>query len=714
MSLQYALPVRESTSIPCASECFLSSVPHATHSSSCRCVHGYEVGTSSNDRLLADNPRHLGSTRRSARRSNRCRAISFSDESGHCNVSSSNFCGFPNRGGNLLHGYRGKLHSLSNLQQRSNFVCSAHSMGSPDTHLYESDRLDQGRVSVLEEAYEKTMFLETSVASPAENFYSPHPEALDPFSQILYNHAMGRNLQWWRFLSSCRAQLHNTVFYRLPRMKYSLVGTDYKKVVLPSGHGAGVLPVPAFTLPLTQDPFSTTLDRVSQSLAGFTGYFAQMGNRYGARLLCLLVLGYWIQGFRCFPWMATFFYLKDGLQVDPATLQFWIATATLPMVAKPVYGILSDVIYIGGERRMPYLMFAGAVQMMAWSTVALHAGIRSSVGSLMGVLLVSNIGAAIAEVVNDALVAESVQKETGRTKGELQSFVWLALAVGGVLGNLTGGLALSSLSTTSMFAIFAFLVAGHFFASTAVKESSFNFKSARPLSSSRSSGSGSALKMLKLQASKLADLVSMPEIALPLAWFAASYAVIPAVGGSLFFFQTQHLKIHPTYLGLAKVIGQMGLLMGSLMYNKYLKKASPRRVLTAVQILLSACTLADIVLVSRLNIKLGIPDQMYVLGASAFVEAIGQFKILPFTVLLTQLCPAGSEGSLLAFFMSCHCLAMILSGYLGTMLSTVLRISASNFGGLGIGIVVQSLAALIPLFWISCIPSNASKVAAVV
>ncbi|MCO5573252.1 hypothetical protein L7F22_027021 [Adiantum nelumboides] len=232
---------------------------------------------------------------------------------------------------------------------------------------------------------------------------------------------------------------------RCTSWKMHMRGKDYTKVLLPTRFPTGVLSLPAISVPVKQDPMSTTLDHMNLAANEVLGWFAQMGNRYGTSLLCLLVLGYWVQGFRCFPWMAMCFYLKDGLQVDPGTLQFCICTVNLPVVAKPIYGIISDVIYIGGDRRMPYLMFAGKLDMfmLSWSTNAIHFGIRSAITPLMGVLLVSNVGAAVAEVVNDALVAESVQKEVGRAKGDLQSFVWLALAAGGILGNLTGGFALS-------------------------------------------------------------------------------------------------------------------------------------------------------------------------------------------------------------------------------------------------------------------------------
>lgn len=73
----------------------------------------------------------------------------------------------------------------------------------------------------------------------------------------------------------------------------------------------------------------------------------------------LLGLGFWIQGFRCFPWMGVNFFLKDSLRVDPSTLQILQSSANLPMVAKPFYGILSDSIYISGQHRIPYIAFGG-------------------------------------------------------------------------------------------------------------------------------------------------------------------------------------------------------------------------------------------------------------------------------------------------------------------------------------------------------------------
>lgn len=73
----------------------------------------------------------------------------------------------------------------------------------------------------------------------------------------------------------------------------------------------------------------------------------------------VLGVGFFVQGLRCFPWLAVNFFLKDTLNVEPSTLQILQNSANLPMVAKPLYGILSDAFYIWGQHRIPYVAVGG-------------------------------------------------------------------------------------------------------------------------------------------------------------------------------------------------------------------------------------------------------------------------------------------------------------------------------------------------------------------
>eukprot|EP01018_Ginkgo_biloba_P019397 Gb_19371 [translate_table: standard] len=481
----------------------------------------------------------------------------------------------------------------------------------------------------------------------------------------------------------------------------------------------------------TSVPF---LDFGGQQRGLSSGWLSRMAKNYGSHLMLLLGVGYWVQGFRCFPWLAVNFFLKDNLRVDLGTLQFLQSTVNLPMVAKPIYGIISDAVYIGGAHRVPYIVIGGLLQAISWGSVALIPAAGSSVLVMAAFLLLSNLGASIVEVANDALVAECGKKDKANSSGELQSFVWMTCAAGGILGNLFGGIVVSQVDARFMFIAFFILLSIQVGTSSSVNESAFGLNSVRQIMGAehlrlitrKTQGSSSfdksgaivsvdgaiipewkesaVMRSIKIQISDLVGVVKKPEIAYPLSWFAVSYAIIPILTGSMFFYHTQHLKIDPSILGFAKVIGQMGLLVGSIIYNRFLKKVPLRKLLCSVQILLSVCMLSDIFLVKQLNIQLGIPNEVYILGASAFVEAIAQFKILPFTVLLAQLCPAGCEGSLMAFFMSVQCLASIVSGYLGVALASFLGVSSDNYSGLPLGIFIQSMATLVPLIWISFIP----------
>ena len=109
---------------------------------------------------------------------------------------------------------------------------------------------------------------------------------------------------------------------------------------------------PQWTIPFTSPHFSGFLSRERFVAMG-------MASEIDRKRKFLLGIGYFVQGLRCFPWMGVNFFLKDGMRVAPATLQILQNSANLPMVAKPLYGILSDCVYVFAEHRIPYIAFGG-------------------------------------------------------------------------------------------------------------------------------------------------------------------------------------------------------------------------------------------------------------------------------------------------------------------------------------------------------------------
>ncbi len=60
----------------------------------------------------------------------------------------------------------------------------------------------------------------------------------------------------------------------------------------------------------------------------------------------------------------------------------------------------------------------------------------------------------------------------------------------------------------------------------------------------------------------------------------------------------------------------------------------------------------QLVLVSRLNVTLGLSDQLFVLGDTALLTALGQCSFMPLLVLAARICPQGVEATMFATLMS--------------------------------------------------------------
>lgn len=343
------------------------------------------------------------------------------------------------------------------------------------------------------------------------------------------------------------------------------------------------------------------------------------------------------------------------------------------------------------------------MQVLSWGTLALIPVAGGTLSSQMACILVSNLGASFTEVASDALITELSKKSKA---GELQSYAFMALAAGGILGNFSGGFFLKRTQQPKfLFLIFSLLLSFQLAISLNTKE---NFPDS-PQCSNHLLVRKSVSESLSKQFSDLIAAVNEESILRPLSWVVASVAVVPMLSGTTFCYQTQSLKLDPSIIGISKVIGQLIVLSATVIYNRCLKKIPMRKLIYWVQATYAVSMLSDFFLVKQINVRLGISNEIYVLCVSALAEAVAQFKILPFSVLFANLCPPGCEGSLVAFLASALCLSSIFSGFLGVGLASLIGISTEDYSSLPLGIMLQVVAALLPLGWISQIPISQTE-----
>lgn len=343
------------------------------------------------------------------------------------------------------------------------------------------------------------------------------------------------------------------------------------------------------------------------------------------------------------------------------------------------------------------------LQVLSWGPLALIPLAREALPNLMACVLLSNIGASISEVAMDALVAEYGQKHNLRG---LQSYAFMASAAGGILGNLLGGYILLRTPPKDMFFIFMCLLSLQFAMSLMTKEASLGVS--QP--SVNTLKKKSILLSIRTQLSDLLRAVREESISGPLAWIVLSITMVPILSGSIFCFQTQCLHLDPPVIGMSRVIGQLLLLFTSILFDRYWKNISMRRLIGVVQVLYACSLLLDLVLVRQINLKLGIPNDVFSLCFSGLAETIAQFKLLPFSVLFANLCPQGCEGSLASFLASALCLSSIFSGFLGVGLASLIRIISGDYSSLPVGILIQFMVALLPMAWIHLLPVSLNTV----
>ncbi|KAM3744280.1 hypothetical protein ACB098_06G040700 [Castanea mollissima] len=455
-------------------------------------------------------------------------------------------------------------------------------------------------------------------------------------------------------------------------------------------------------------------------------WLKQLKASFGASFIWLICLIYFTQGFRSFVWTAVSYQLKDRLQLSPSASQFVSSIAFFPWSIKPLYGILSDCIPIKGRKRIPYLVIATVLSLLPWLVLGLNATLRNSTWHLMIFLTVQNLGSAMADVVVDAMIAEAVRFERASFAGDLQTISWLAMALGGICGSLLEENSVDSNNSSS-----SRVVNGN---SIQDEDNSLGKKSdignLRRKKSQKNSKQKAVVpseskipekvdslalllfNSLKAAAYSLCHAFKQPIILRPMTWFFLAHVTVPNLSTVMFYYQTELLNLDASFLGTVRVVGWFSLMLGTFIYNRYLKTMKLRRILMWAHIGLSILTLLDIVLVSRMNVAFGISDKIMVLCGSALADAVNQFKFMPFLILSGKLCPPGIEGTLFALFMSINNLGSTLGSFMGAGLASILNISSGSFDNLLVGIVIQVLCTFIPIAFLFLIPKEATGISA--
>jgi MFS family permease len=145
--------------------------------------------------------------------------------------------------------------------------------------------------------------------------------------------------------------------------------------------------------------------------------------------------------------------LLKSLRESPAEITAFTALLSLPWALKPLYGLLTDFVPLGGYRRKSYLIGTSLAVALGFLALYWFPPKPAAYGWLLPSLLLSAVGVSFANVVLDALLVERGQP--GGFIGRLQSVQWAAIYAASILTGVAGGY----LSAYRMYHV-AFLLCG--------------------------------------------------------------------------------------------------------------------------------------------------------------------------------------------------------------------------------------------------------------
>jgi len=393
--------------------------------------------------------------------------------------------------------------------------------------------------------------------------------------------------------------------------------------------------------------------------------------------------------------VASDYYWKDVQRVQPSVAQVYQGITSIPWMVKPLWGLLTDVLPVAGYRRRPYFILAGFIGVIAMLIISLHNKLHALFALLA--LMAGSASVAIADVTIDACVAENSILYP-HLAADMISLNGFCSSVGGLIGFSISGFLVHAIGAQGALGLLTIPSALVILSGMLLKEiHTPNFPY------------GQAHKKFVEASGKMLTTLKCPEVWRPCVYMYVSLALSVDIQEGMFYWYTDRkagLSFHEGFIGFMFAVGSVGSLVGVILYQNILKDHSFRSLLFSSQLMLSLSGMLDLILVLRLNLKMGIPDYYFAVIDEGVSKMINRVKWMPLLVLSSKLCPTGIEGTFYALLMSIDNIGGLTGQWVGGLLLHLLRITRTEFNNLWAAIMIRNVMRLLPLALLFLVPSS--------
>ena len=180
-----------------------------------------------------------------------------------------------------------------------------------------------------------------------------------------------------------------------------------------------------------------------------------MLSLYDKTFISILGLEYLNNGLKTMTSLATSELLLTKYGLESKEMQHRVALIALPWTIKLFYGIVIETLPIFISRNRSYIVLTGFLQFLTAIIIATKD--FENVDIFMGLLIVMNLSAAVLDVVADGIMVMEAKKDPERGSEALQSFSWILLYFGGIIGGAGGGYMIDKVNPVYAFYVPAVL-----------------------------------------------------------------------------------------------------------------------------------------------------------------------------------------------------------------------------------------------------------------
>jgi hypothetical protein len=385
------------------------------------------------------------------------------------------------------------------------------------------------------------------------------------------------------------------------------------------------------------------------------------------------------------------FVLKAYAATGP-DIQTYKAFIMLPWGMKPICGLFSDYFPIFGYRKNPHMFVATCFGIAGLGYLSFAPVPDAPLRTIVIAFFLVILAVSLTDLLTEAKYAE--QLKVHPTRGpDLMIFVWGGIVVTGLVATLMLGPILNYFGPQALYTVCLLPL------TLLLIPISMNYLGDEKMSDAEVATARAKARthpeMLFLTgvicvsviAVAIVSLAGMPKrtnaiVALtvgvvtigsfllltsPIIGRMNAFAVLQtfcaiSIDGATFYFFTDDVEqfrggpnfsIYFFTTGLGIVVAVMNLI-GLWTYNRYMKTWSYRNMYWFSNALVSVVHLWGILIYSRYNLVVGIPDDVFALTTAAMFSITHQWMWMPSVLILGQLCPKGTEATMYALLAGCH------------------------------------------------------------